>query len=109
MKPAAMVLIRIIFQIHRRNHPGIHLCTRKQSKLVQNAKQQHHPSFSAKSIGPVKQFLSSHFQTKLPVAFLHVYIVTNQEDATLLQTLCKENQEPVPDVIVYPFVKSMYV
>jgi len=67
-----------------------------------------HPSFTEKPIGPVHQFLSSHFQHQLPVAFLNAYVVTNQEDATMLKALCKKNHEPIPDVIVYPFVKIMY-
>ena len=43
-----------------------------------------HPSFTKKPIGPVHQFLSSRFQSQLLVAFLHVYVVTNQKDAALL-------------------------
>ena len=49
-----------------------------------------HPSFTKKPIGPVHQFLSSRFQSQLPVAFLHVYVVTNQKDAALLTALCKK-------------------
>ena len=67
-----------------------------------------HPSFTEKPIGPVHQFLSSHFQRQLPVTFLHVYVVTNQEDAALLTALCKKHHESIPDVIVYPFAKIMY-
>ena len=75
----------------------------KMQNIIRN-----HPSFSEKPIGPVQQFLSERFQNQLPMAFLHVYIVTNAKDAALLQTLCKNNKEPIPEVIVYPFVKKMY-
>jgi len=34
--------------------------------------------------------------------------VTNQEDVALLKTLCKENQDPVPHIIVYPYAKTIY-
>ena len=67
-----------------------------------------HPSFTEKPIGPVHQCLSLRFQSQSPVAFLHVYVVTNQEDAALLKALCKKHHEPIPDVIVYPFAKIMY-
>ena len=67
-----------------------------------------HPSFTEKPIGPVHQFLSPRFQSQLPVAFLHVYVVTNQEDAALLTALCKEHHESIPDIIVYPFEEIMY-
>jgi len=66
------------------------------------------PSFTKKPIGPVYQFLSSHFQSQLPVAFLNAYVVTNEEDAALLKALCMKSHEPIPDVIVYPFAKVMY-
>lgn len=71
----------------------------------------HHSTSSIihwKPIGPVHQFLSSCFQRQLPVAFLHVYVVTNQEDAALLKALCKKHHEPIPDVIIYPLTKIMY-
>lgn len=79
----------------------------KISSKIQDIIQQH-PLFTEKPIGPVHQFLSSHFQCQLPLAFLNAYVVTNEEDAALLKTLCKKNHEPIPDIIVYPFAKTMY-
>ena len=67
-----------------------------------------HPSFTKKPIGPVHQFLSSRFQSQLPVPFLYVYVVTNQKDAALLIALCKKHHESVPNIIVNPFAKVMY-
>ena len=67
-----------------------------------------HPSFTEKPIGPVDQFLSLRFQSQLPAAFLHAYVVANQENAALLTALCKKHHESIPDIIVYPFAKIMY-
>ena len=67
-----------------------------------------HPTFTEKPIGSVHQFLSLHFQRQLPVAFLHAYVVTNQEDVALLTALCKKHHEPIADIIVYPFAKIIW-
>ena len=85
----------------------MHLKAVKISAQMQDIINQH-PSFTEKPIGPVHQFLSSRFKSQLPVAFLHVYVVTNQEDAALLTSLCKKHHESIPEIIVFPFVKTIY-
>ena len=67
-----------------------------------------HPGFSATPLGPVYKHLSVKFHNMVPIAFLHVYIVTSQQDAALLAKLCLKDQQPVPDRIVYNFAGKMY-
>ena len=69
----------------------------------------HCSHFTAKPIGPIYACIKDkHIKNHLPSDFLNTYIVDCLNDSELLKTLCQQNNEPVPNRIVYSFSEKRY-
>ena len=69
----------------------------------------HCTQFNVKPIGPIHGCVNNQrIKDSLPLSFLNVYIVDNNTDCDVLQKLCEQHNEPIPDCIVYPFSEKRY-
>ena len=65
--------------------------------------------FNAKPIGPIHACVNNQrIKDSLPLSFLNVYIFDSNTDADVFQKLCEQHNEPIPELIVYPFSEKHY-
>lgn len=66
-------------------------------------------SFSAKPIGPIgENVIAEQFQCLMPAAFASSYVVNTNEDAACLRKILCDNNQPQPNILVYPYLQPRY-